>query len=125
MNVYSLRIIIKKKTITLYRNRFVIESIEDSHRYHFSTGFHIIGRLEIIDQRNGTGGFVAYMYGGVGQRSTTLYMERVNEDSVIDFVVNAYAEPLRPIDFIVGHLTGNSYLLFRFVVDWKMLRKMS
>lgn len=68
----------------------------------------VISRIEILDQSNGNGGFVSHIFGGVSQRNVTIFFETIRDTSTIDFIVNVYADLLKPNDFIVGELTGAS-----------------
>lgn len=78
----------------------------------FGSAF-IIGRVEIFDRSNLTGGFVTGIFGGVATRTVYISFEANSNGSVIDFDVNIFAVPSIPNDFVVGTLTGNSSLVHR------------
>lgn len=78
----------------------------------FGSAF-IIGRVEIFDRSNLTGGFVTGIFGGVGTRNVYISFEAISNDSVIEFDVNIFAEPPIPNDFFAGNLTSNSNLVHR------------
>lgn len=70
-----------------------------------------IVKVEALDQSHSLGGTVIGLNGGVNSSLVILYMEELFYGAQIDFIVNIYAESLRPNDYIIGNLTENSILL--------------
>lgn len=73
---------------------------------------YTIGRIEILDRSNLTGGFITGLYGGVTTRTVYIAFEANSNDSAIDFDVRIFAEPALPRDVIVGNLTSESSLVY-------------
>lgn len=85
--------------IAFYRDAFRL-----LHRYQWNSSA-LISRLEIIDQSNGTGGFVFYISGdgsGIGIRTVFVLFDLMTEGSTIDFIINVYSEPITHDDSIDG-----------------------
>lgn len=64
----------------------------------------------MIDQSNGTGGYVSWINGGVGFRSVTVYLRSFSLGGKIDYIVRIFGEPLEANDFVFGNLTDTSEL---------------
>lgn len=71
----------------------------------------MISRLEILDQSNGTGGYVSQVVGGIFYQYVTIFFDSIDFTNPIDFIINVYAEPLTPNDFFAGDLTNSSVLI--------------
>lgn len=74
-------------------------------------GTYRITRLEVFDQTNGLGGFIAWIVGGVNHRQVEINFQSSEFGHDIDFIVNIYGDPVTSYDFILGELTNTSLVI--------------
>lgn len=91
----------KNKTFAKHSER-IISSV-----FTWNGPFNIV-KIEILDQ-NATGAIVDDIF--VFFTSIIILLERIFDNSEIDFIINIYAENLRSNDIFYGNLTENSVLL--------------
>lgn len=68
-------------------------------------------KIEALDQRNGIGGVVTNVLGGVNDSFVSMYFQGSVYEGEIDFIINIYAESFGPNHYITGNVTENSVLL--------------
>lgn len=71
-------------------------------------GAYRITRLEVFDQTNGLGGFIAWIDGGVNHRQVEIHFQSFGFGPDTDFIVNIYGDPVTSYDFVLGELTNTS-----------------
>lgn len=64
--------------------------------------------VQILDQSNGTGGFVNNIIGGINEQFIEIIFHIIYG---MHFRINIYGEPPQPNHLIMGELTNTSFLL--------------